>query len=224
MAVPTVQGVGTGSETAPAWPAHATDDLGLLFVEAQAGTVSTPSGYTIIPGFPCANVAATTALFGFYKVAASGAEGAPSLASGTDHMWGVMVVIRGVDATNPIAATATMGATGAVTTGLAPGLQTTSADNLVLHVLGWAIDNAGPIASSWTNASLSSVNEEYDAGTVTAGGGGLTIASGSKATAGGVTQATVTLTSTQFASGTVALQPTQTAAGNTYSRGRVVNK
>lgn len=205
MTLPTFQGAGTGSETAPAWPTHLTGDLGILAVEHGSGTVATPSGYTIVPGSPIVQGATTLSLFS--KVAESAAEGAPSLSGGTDHMWGVMLVVRGQDTTDFLHALATAISTGATTSGFAPGTRTDEADCLVLHVLAWNADNAGPIASSWANASLANVAEQYDAGTVTGNGGGLTVASGELATAGVVAIGTVTLTSTGFAVATLAIRP-----------------
>jgi hypothetical protein len=97
--------------------------------------------------------------------------------------------------------------TGASVSGYAPGVCTNVANTVVLSMIAHSLDSAGPIGSAPTNAGLTSVTEEYDAGTVTNDGGGLVIISGAKATAGTVAATTCTLTSTSFCSGTIAFKP-----------------
>lgn len=222
MAAPTLQAVGTGHETSVAPPTHAAGDWMFLPVEHDAGTVPTPAGWTIVPGFPVVQSAATH-LSLFMRKATSGAEGNAAISGGTDHQWGVIFTVRGADLTDPIHASATAYQVGSTTAAWAPGLETDEADCLVIHILGWGIDDAGPIASSWANTSLTGVTEQYDAGTITGDGGGITIASGTLATAGAVTRGTVTTTPTFFACATLAIRPPASAAGGGVSRARVVN-
>jgi hypothetical protein len=194
-------------ETAPACPTHATGDLLLLFGECSSGSISTPSGWTVIPGFPVTHNGGSTVINGFYFVAVSNSTSAPSLSGGTNHMWGVIVGASGVKTSNPFMAVAGSPGTGASVAGYAPGLVTPEANAKILNIIAWSLDNAGGISSAEANASLTSVTEEYDAGTVTNDGGGLVIISGIKAAAGAVSSTTCTLTSTSFCSATVALRP-----------------
>lgn len=210
MASPSIRSVGTGSETAPAWGTHATGDKGYLFVHSEAANVTTPSGWTLVNGFPAGNVAATVFLYAFEKTAASASEAAVTLTGGTVP-YGFIIAVQ--DAWGYIASAAA-GGSGGVTTGVCPGVRSPVDDTLVINVLAWAVDNAGPIASAWTNTSLASFTEQFDAGTITGGGGGLTAAAGTLAGAGNVDPATVTLTSTQFAGGTLVIAP---GGQNTYS-------
>lgn len=174
----TVQAVGTGHETSPTPPAHAANDWLYLFVECSSGTVATPSGWTAVPGFP--TVMGSTSTFAFRFLAVSGATANPALSGGTDHMWGTIVNVRGAHLTTPHFAMAGIGQAG-TTTPQFPGLTFSTGpvdDALVLMIGSWNLDSAGPLASLFLNTSLTSITEIYDAGTTTANGGGLFIASG----------------------------------------------
>lgn len=94
MTLPAFSAAGSGSETAPAWPSHSAGDLGVLLVESAGGTVATPTGW--IAGPVCDNAAFSTKMSTFYRFATSGAESAPSLSGGTNHMWGVILTYTGV--------------------------------------------------------------------------------------------------------------------------------
>lgn len=198
---------GTGHETSVTPPTHAADDWLYLIVECSSGTVTTPSGYSIAPGFPVTHNGGSTVLSVFRVKATSGAMGNAALAGGTNHMWGVICRVRGADLTEPQDAEAASPGTGASVSGYAPALATNVANTKVLAMIAYSLDSAGPISSAEANASLSSVVEEYDAGTVTNDGGGLVCISGDKATAGTVTATTCTLTNTSFCCGTIAFKP-----------------
>lgn len=205
------QAVGSSSETSVAWPTHADDDIGVLCVETASGTVTTPSGWTVGPVI--ANAAGTTKLSVFLLEATSGAMGNAALAGGSDHLIGFIFTIRGAPLGDVLAAIetyATAYATAASTTGFAPGVDVKEADCHVVHILAWAIDDASDIASAWTNASLASITERLSVGTVTGGGGGVSVASGQLTSAGYTGIATVTLTSTTFASMTLVFRSAPT--------------
>ena len=210
MASPNIRSVGTSSETAPAWSTHVAGDKGYRFVHSEAANVSTPAGWTLVDGFPVGNGAGNVFIYVFEKTAASSSEAAVTLTGGTVP-FGFIIAVQ--NAWGCIASAA-MGATGAVTTGICPSIRAPVDATLVLNVLAWALDSAGALASSWTNASLTSFAEQFDSGTVTNGGGGITLAAGTLAAAGKVDPATVTLTSTQFASGTLVIAP---SGQNTFS-------
>lgn len=60
MAVPTFQATGTAVEgdadtASPTWPAHAVNDIALLFVESvgsEAATLATPNGFAAVANSP----------------------------------------------------------------------------------------------------------------------------------------------------------------------------
>lgn len=220
MAAPTVT-AGTGHETSVAWPTHASGDWAFLFVEHDAGTIPTPTDCTIIPGFPVIQ-SASCHLSGFMIKATSASMPNLAISGGTDHQWGVIVAVSGADATDPIHVSATYAYAGSNTAWTAPGIETDEDDCAILHVIAYGADSAGPIASSWANASLTSFAELYDAGTLTGDGGGLTIADGEMLTAGVVAMGTVTLTSTFGASATLAIRPPAPSSGG-VPLNRVVN-
>lgn len=190
--------VGTGSETSVAPPAHTDDDWLVLLVETTSGTVTTPAGWTPRGSIPAA--AGTTSGFVFVrKVGVGETVGNAALAGGSNHLWGVIVRLRGADPTTPFAAIAFAYATAATTTGFTPSVFVESTQGkFAVMAMGWALDNAGPLASAWANASLTNVTEIYDAGTVTNDGGGITIATGDLSGGGPalVGPGTATLTST----------------------------
>lgn len=222
MTLPVPQAVGTGSETSCAWPTHQADDWGYLAVEHGAGTVTTPTGCTIVPGFPVAQVGGTSTLSLFRIKATSGAMPALALAGGTDHMWGVIFTVRGADLTAPEAAAATCSQATA-TTMVCPGLATYEADCLIFAIGAYSTDSAGPMSATELNSTLGSVAEQYDAGTITGNGGGLIIISGTLAIAGTVGLTRSTVTSSAFALGTIAVRPPRAASGSGISRSRAVN-
>jgi hypothetical protein len=220
MTLPVLQGVGTGSESSCSWPTHEADDWGILPVEHGGGTVATPTDWLPIPGLPLVQSAGSTFSM-FMRKATGAAMGAAALSGGTDHMWGVIYTVRGADLTNPIAHIATMIQQGTTTAGIAPGMFTDEDDNLLVGHLAWIIDNAGPLASSWANTALGSVTKQYDAGTATNNGGGITIASGTLVTPGAVPMWSLTLgTTSAFSAVTLAFRP---PASSGVPLGRVVN-
>ena len=188
---------GTGHETSVTPPTHAADDWLYLIVECSSGTVTTPSGWAIAPGFPVTHNGGSTVLSVFRFLAVNGSTSNPALAGGTNHMWGVICRVRGADLTEPQDTAATSQGTGASVAGYAPGCVTTVASTVILAMIVWSLDNAGPISSAEANASLTSVAEEYDAGTVTNDGGGIVCISGAKATAGTVSATTITAEESQ---------------------------
>lgn len=206
MAVPTII-MGTGGEGTLAWPAsYAVDDWLYLACEHSSGTATTPSGMSIAPGFPVTHNGGSTMLSLFRVKATSLSMAAPSAVGGTNHTYGVPFAVRGAHATEPQMAVATSQGTGASVNGYAPGLVTDRDNALVVAILAWATDATGPLSSGEANASLTSVTEVFDGGTVTNDGGGLTIITGTKATAGAVSATTCTLTSSSFCSATIAFR------------------
>ncbi len=226
MAIPTVVSCGTlaagTGDVSPAWGTHNTGDLGLLFVESFNQAVATPTDWIPLPGSPAALVSSTR-LTGFYRFATSAAESAPLVTDPGDHVVAVILTLRGTKTTNPFN-TASSGASGGSTTiGICPGLLTTANECLIVGVMAYGVDSAGPISSLEANATLASVTEQHDAGSVDGNGGGIIIITGTKAIAGFVDMTTSTVTSTGYASMTFAVQSPE-AAGVGYSRARVVNQ
>ncbi len=208
--MPNPQAAGTGSETSCAWPTHATGDLGLLFVQVQTETVSTPSGWTAIPGLPTAAANNTAVrLFGFYRFATSSGESAATIPGvAVNNAWGAIVTVRNAHQTAPFHRVAVAFHTNANTTAWFPGLNTAVDDCLIVNAMAYHLDSAGPLSSAEANSSLANVAELYDAGTITGGGGGIIVITGEKATAGTVDATTNTLSvASGFICATIAIAP-----------------
>ncbi len=199
---------GTASETPLVPPTHQADDWLYAICECSSGTITTPSGMSIAPGFPVTHNGGSTVLSVFRAKAVNGSFGNITMAGGTNHMFGVVCRVRGADLTEPQMAEAASPGTGATVNGYTPGLVTREDDAKILAMIASSLDGTtGNIASSPTNASLSSVTEEVDGGTSTNDGGGVVCISGDKAAAGTVSPTTCTLTSTSFCCGTIAFRP-----------------
>lgn len=198
---------GTGHESSVTPPTHAADDWLYLIAECSSGTIATPTDWAIAPGFPLTHNGGSTVLSVFRRLAVNGSTPNAALSGGTNHMWGVICAVTGADLDEPQMSEAASPGTGASVSGYAPGLVTREDNAVILAMIAYSLDSAGPIGSAAANSSLSSVTEEYDAGTVTNDGGGLVCISGAKASAGTVLPTTCTLTSTSFCSGTIAFRP-----------------
>ncbi len=186
MTLPSFQGVGTASATAPTWPTHVTDDFAILACEYPASTLSAPSGWTAFPNMPILNaVISGTRLSCFYRFATSSSESAPSIVGPADHVWGVIATYRGVNKSTPFHALASGWCQGSTALNIAANSITTIVDDcMIVHAIAWNIDNAGPLSSGQTNALLANLTERYDGGTTTGDGGGIVIIDGEKATKG----------------------------------------
>ncbi|MFJ6540511.1 hypothetical protein ACIQMP_07685 [Streptomyces sp. NPDC091385] len=100
--------------------------IALVSRASSSGTVTTPSGWTTIPGFPTSN-ANGIALYGFYRVASS----EPSSYTFSFSIGKALIVIssyRGVDTTTPIHQSAAAADTTNRTAHASPSVTTTIAD------------------------------------------------------------------------------------------------
>src|SRR3989449_2996315 len=140
-AAPTFQAAGTTQNgtaaVSPAWPAHAIDDLALLFIESdgnQPATLSTPAGFAAVLNSPQTTGAACTGttMNVFWARATSTSMSAPTVADSGDHNYAQILTYRGVIKTgNPWDVTGggvTTPASGSVTV---TGVTTTVADTLI---------------------------------------------------------------------------------------------
>ncbi len=143
---------------------------------------------------PVNNSAASVRLSLFYKVATSGAEANAALSGPANHIWGVINVYEGAHISTPIHSLAVMWRNSS-TTPSCPGITTLLNNSLIVCVIAWSIDNAGPLSSGETNAGLGSLSERYDGGTITGNGGGLIVLDGTLETRTTIAQTPVTLSS-----------------------------
>lgn len=206
MAFPTVQAVGTVVESAtldvsPAWPVHLANDIGLLIVQSGSALskLTTPQGFVELPFSPQRILLSSTLdnnLSVYWKRATSGAEPAPTVKWVADHVSAVIVTIRGASTVGrPF--TAGAGKNAADSTAVSGNaITTTTADQLVVDILGHNVDSAGAKVSGWANANLTTLVEHLDNGSIIGSGSGIAVHSGQKAAAGAVAATTATLSTT----------------------------
>ncbi|HVY06674.1 MAG TPA: PA14 domain-containing protein, partial [Burkholderiales bacterium] len=223
-AAPAFQAAGTaqsatGTATVP-WPTHQPGDIALLFVEStggQAATLSTAAGFVQVTNSP-QNTGTTTngtRITVFWARATSSAMASPVVADPGDHVYAQILTYRGVIATgNPWDVTGGGVKATASTSVTVSGVTTTVANTLVVQAVARDNDSAAAAFSAQTNANLTGITEQSDAGTTSGNGGGFGVWDGAKATAGATGNTTATVTSSINAFLTIALKPEVPTLGN----------
>ncbi len=230
---------GTGA-VSPAWPAHAIDDIALLFVEStggQAATLSTPAGFVEIANSPQATGTGTngTRLTAFWARATSTAMATPTVADPGDHVIAQILTYRGAITTGDPWDVTGGGVKATISTSVnATGVTTTVNNTLIIVAISQDDDSNFDAFSGWTNTNLTSHAERVDTAENTGGGngGGFGVSDGVMTTAGATGDTTATVRSSVNAFLTIALQPpvagtksqlafaqqpTNTAAGNSIT-------
>ena len=213
-AVPAFQEAGTAvastGSVSPAWPAHAVNDVALLFVESngdEPATLSTPAGFAAVANSP--QVAGNrTRITVFWARATSTTMAAPTILDPGNHVYAQIVTYRSVISTgNPWDVTGGGGKTAASTSVTVTGVTTTLADTLIVQAVARDTDKAAAAFSAQANANLTGITERSDAGTGLGKGGGFGVWDGVKATASATGDTTATVTSSRNAFLTIALKP-----------------
>lgn len=217
MAAPVFQAAGTavsGTGTVnPAWPAHAIDDVALLFIESAGGqpaTLSVPAGFVAVLNSPQATGATTagTQITVFWARATSAAMTAPTVADPGNHVYARIITYRNVINTgNPWDVTGGGVKAAASTAATVTGVTTTVPDTLIVQAVARDNDSTAAAFSAQANANLAGIAERSDAGTTSGNGGGFAVWDGIKATAGATGNTTATVTSSINAFLTIALKP-----------------
>lgn len=227
MTLPTWSATGSSSETSVSWPTHVAGDVGILAVSHGnfGTTITTPSGWTAFPGSPVdPGTTFNVCLSLFYRVATSNAEGAATIAGTVNYKFGVIITYAGVMSNHPIHGITSAFWSPAQSPIACPGISTLLNDCLIVYVISWSTDDAGPLGSAETNGSLSSINERFDGGTTTGGGGGLIIWDGQLSTLGTIGPATVTTSTNNLAAIMVfALTPADKTLPTLGRKSRAVN-
>ena len=189
----------TGAPTATLPATHALNDILVLVLQSTQENLATPAGYTRLGpqnGIGAAVTAGSTRMGIFWK-RDNGSESAPSVADAGDHTYGFMFAVRGCPTVgDPFHFIANNWKFTTSTAGTAKGGDTVVDNCLITAIFGHAVDNASGQSSGETNASLSSLTEEFDNATTDGLGGGLTLISGIKAAAGPVSDTTITWANT----------------------------
>lgn len=209
-----VVGVGTASGSAgDATPTKhastASGDLLLLAVEANANqSPASISGYTLVdsstdPG------AGSTSLAVWQRISDGTGTDNPTITDVGNHLYAVILTLRGQDGTTPIADSSNDREEVADTTGTCPAVTSTVDNSYVINFVATNEDNATPAWSGWTNGNLDfdGLGEQHEGGTTAGGGGGLAIHIGLDAVAGDSGTTTVTTPNDHKAFVTVAVSP-----------------
>jgi hypothetical protein len=211
---------GTGDIT-PGLPAGwASNDILLVFCESGTADPppAVPTGYAHVTGSSISTTG--TRLTVFWKRSTS-VESAPLIADTGNHQSARMIAVRGCRTTsNPWEITQTSVEAVVDTSGSATGPTTTQANCFIVIAASSDYDPAGDDTvgySAWTNAALGSLTEQIDNRSAAGGGGGLGVATGTKASAGAVGATTYTLANAaNKAHLVIALAPT-TSGGPTWA-------
>jgi hypothetical protein len=199
-------------------------DLMILVVESanQAITAPTsPQTWTQVTNSPQSTGTAAAAggvrLGVFYRWWVSG-DGAPTVTDTGDHQTGIIIGLRGVDATTPFDATPAGNVTTPANASVSfPAITTVTANAWIVHCFANDRDaNASGSLSSVTNAALSSITVQHDQVVNTGAGGGVAVITATKASAGSTGNTTATnAASVTNAMLTIALRPAAPVHTNT---------
>jgi len=179
----------TTYSVSPAWPAHQVNDIALLFVETAEGrdvTLTTPAGFSEVPGSPQATGSGTsgTRLTVYWARATSTSMSAPTL-SAVNHLYAQIITYRGVIATgNPWDVTGGGTKTPSSDSVTVTGVTTTVPDTLIVQAVAHDRDDSSAHFSNQSNANITGIVERSDGGTTSGNGGGFAVWDGVKATAG----------------------------------------
>lgn len=196
MAAPSVRSVGTfASGTTSCTPGLPSgwqqNDFFVLIAECDdSETPNNPSGYTFVDS----GNDATDVKLSVWVRRATASESAPTVDGTSNHVHAVMAAVQGADtAGSPYALGGFTDNSGVGAGGVFAGM-TTSVDDALVLMLSAIGDNANDAEnlSAYANSNLTSVTEHFDQAETTGTGGGLGIASGVKASAGGTGNSTAT--------------------------------
>lgn len=178
------------------------DDILVLLAETANQAVTPISGWTDITNSPqstgTTGGSTSTRLTALWKRATAYELSTATATTPAEHIGAVMLAFRGCPSTgDPFNVTAGTVEANNDTSVAIPGATTTVDECLVVAAVAHYRDIATAQFSGWTNADLGSVTEIVDAGTTQGNGGGIGVATGTKASAGayGDTTATCALTS-----------------------------
>jgi hypothetical protein len=187
------QSINAGAIT-PALPAGiAVGDVLVMFVETanQATSIANGNGATWTEigtqvGTGTAGSTSATRLSMWWTRYDGVITTGPTTNDSGDHQLGRIAAFRGCKSTgSPIDAVATFAAEAGPSTINIPAVVTTVDNTLVVAAVADDWDNASTTRyGSWTNANLASISERIDGGSTTQNGGGLGMATGTKASAG----------------------------------------
>lgn len=208
--VPYVHNLGTPAERAtagtisPAWPPHASGDLGFLIIESGGYPVANPAGWTELAASPVhagvSGAANATSLHVFWKIAASGAEAAPTVTWVADHILARIITVQNQQASGvPINYSQNNAEEASIGSVDWPSTLTTSKNNtLILAIATLSFDSTGESLASFTSGGVTLLETLIDEGSTIGSGSVTIILRGRRLTAGTVTGPVGTLGGTSL--------------------------
>lgn len=153
----------TAGANAVTMPTHQAGDLLIAvgMIRSTAQTLSTPTGWSAIPGITNPVARSTVARYYFwYKIATSGAEACSSTSSGAVDSYLQVYRVRDVDQTTPFDVNGVT-TTGTVDPAVATGITPTTVNTRILAV-GWAEDNTSTsVATTDTHADTTYTQDSH---------------------------------------------------------------
>jgi len=218
---------GTGDLSVPPPSSSWLNDILVLLVESANQDIATPSGWTQVANSPQYTGDAASAggvrLAVFWKLV-EGSQFNVAVADTGNHTTAQIFSFRGCDPTTPIHITAGSVNTLASTSWTLPSVTTTVGNCLILLCIGLDYDgNSTAEVGDWTNTGLTSITERTNETVNSGAGGGLALATASRAATGDIGTTSVTSAhSTTAAFITIALA-SQTVFGVSQTETSVVN-
>lgn len=202
MAITYVGGLGdsgTGSGSLSFSSPSVANDLLIAFIERSFGDTnqSAPSGWTQFSFSPI-NDGSGSQFQAFWRRADNTATDDFAVTDGGNHFIAAGGIFRGASlATNPFDFVTSGSKTTASTSVTITGGTTVANDCLIISAFTTPRDSNQAPANTWENSSLTSISNFINQATNAGDGGSVSAAFGTKATAGAVSDTTVTITTSQ---------------------------
>lgn len=187
-------------DTAWAPPPHVAGQILVLVVESQETGVplGTPVGWNIVPNMPRIQGSNVLQLSGYWRRATSDHMPNVQITDPGNHLHGVIFTVDDAQWFGDPWDNTAVGSNNN-TAAIAPAISTTAINELVVAFFAQSNDTATVQISGVTNANLSGLTVRGSEATTVGGGGGLVIATGTKATIGSVGNTTATIVSQPWA-------------------------
>jgi len=175
------------------------NDFLVLFVETANQSVTTPSGWTQFAngsqGTGTAGDSAATKLSAYYKISDGTDTSVSASVTGGDHVYALVLGLWNQSVSSPIDVTGGSVEASSSTSVSFPSVTTSSPNCFILNCTSYATDAVNNTLSSISNTNLSDISYIGSGGTTIGNGGGVSVISGIKSTAGSTGNTTATLSS-----------------------------
>jgi len=177
----------------------AINDFLVLFVETANQSVTTPSGWTQFAngsqGTGTAGGTSATKLSAYYKISDGTDTSVSASVTGGDHVYALVLGLWNQSVSSPIDVTGGDVEASSSTSVSFPSVTTSNPSCFILNCTSYATDASTNTLSSISNTNLSDIRYIGSGGTTIGNGGGVSVVSGVKSTAGSTGNTTATLSS-----------------------------